>query len=103
MTRRDAVSPELHDAVLRRDGYCFMARISITHVCHDRWGTWHPADDLSKLTVDHVHLDGGHVGRRAPSDLQHLVAMCALANIAGPSRSVREAEREYLRRLYDHE
>lgn len=75
---------------------CFLARLSTTHVCHDQWGRWHASTDLDKLTVDHVHDDGGMMGKRAPSDPQHLVAMCAIGNVGGPSRGVRQAERAYL-------
>lgn len=98
------VSAELHERVLRRDKYCFMVRVDPEHRCRDGWGTPHPCNDLSRMTVDHVHLHaGGTRGKRAPDDEQHLVAMCAEANIRGPSRIVREAEREYLRSLYPDE
>jgi len=71
------------------------------HVCRDQWGGLHAANDLSKLTLDHVHdIPGGIRGKRAPSDEQHLVAMCGKGNIDGPSRYVRQAQREYLRGLY---
>ena len=39
------------------------------------------------------------MGKRAPSDELHLVAMCAKVNIDGPSRVIRQAEREYLQCL----
>src|SRR5437660_1296674 len=99
-SRVSSVTPELHAAVLRRDGSCFLARLSPLHVCHDQWGGTHDSGDLDKLTVDHVHMDGAHMGKRAPSDLQHLVAMCHEMNIQGPSKAVREAERAYLNDLY---
>lgn len=91
----------MHDAVVKRDRFCFMRRIEPDHVCRDRWGRPHLPSDQTKLTVDHVHhVEGGVRGKRAPSDLRHLVAMCAKANIDGPSRTVRQAEREYLSGLY---
>lgn len=96
MAPRDKVTAEVRQQVLERDKVCFLARLSITHVCHDQWGRWHPSNDLDRLTVDHVHSEGGMMGKRAPSDAQHLVAMCAQANIGGPSHAVREAERAYL-------
>ena len=37
------------------------------------------------------------MGKRAPSDAWHLVAMCGWANVAVPSKAQREAMREYLR------
>src|SRR6478609_1613821 len=96
------VSPELHALVLRRDKCCFLFKEAVyqqtsmanppqPHVCRNRWGQQHSAYDLSQLTVDHVHLvPGGIRGKRAPDDEMHLVAMCAKANIDGPSREVRQ-------------
>jgi len=96
-----AVSPELHSAVLVRDQYCFLRRLDATHQCRDAWGVRHASDDLNKLTVDHVWpIAGGVRGKRAPDREDCLVALCADANIRGPSRLVRQAQREYLRRLY---
>ena len=98
----DRVTPELHERVLKRDGCCFLHLLfGAAHQCRDKWGVPHSAYDLHKLTVDHVHSHaGGTRGKRAPSDERHLTAMCAYSNIAGPSRSVREAQRDYLRSLY---
>jgi hypothetical protein len=95
-----SVSRELHAAVLIRDTGCFLHRLDSAHVCHDQWGQPHSAHDLSKLTVDHVHMGGGMMGKRAPDDERSLIAMCAGENIGGPSRVVRQAEREYLAHLY---
>jgi hypothetical protein len=36
------------------------------------------------------------MGKRAPSDERHLVAMCHSANVGVPSKEVRAAERAYL-------
>jgi hypothetical protein len=96
------VTPELHERVLRRDGLCFAYYVlGPEHQCADQWGEPHSAADLSRMTVDHVHLEAGGVrGKRAPSDEQHLVTMCAAENIRGPSRLLRQAEREYLTALY---
>jgi len=83
---------------------CFAAyaapQLGITHYCADQWGEPHAATDLSKMTVDHVHDESGMVGKRAPSDEQHLITMCAAENIRGPSRAMRWAERDYLAMLY---
>lgn len=97
-----SVSPELHAKVLRRDGQCFLSRpeFGFIHQCADQWGYPHPATDLGKMTVDHVHAGYGMLGKRAPDSERWLVAMCANSNIAGPSRAVRQAEREYLSSLY---
>jgi hypothetical protein len=95
------VSAELHALVLRRDRCCFMFRMNPEHICRDQWGSPHSAYDLSKLTLDHVHLhSGGTRGKKAPDDEQHLIAMCANANIGGPSRVIRQAQRDYIRELY---
>lgn len=50
-----------------------------------------------KQTVDHVK-DAPMMGKRAPDDLEHLVAMCEEHNVwHPPSRDLRQAERDYLR------
>ena len=36
------------------------------------------------------------MGRKAPDDLAHLVAMCGFANVAVPSRVIRDQIRAYL-------
>jgi hypothetical protein len=92
---RDVVSPELHRAVLRRDACCFAYRLDRTHICRDMWGRSHGPGDLAKLTVDHVH-DAPTMGRRAPSDPAHLVALCWWANVGGWASAHRDEEREYL-------
>jgi len=100
--RKDRVTPELRELVLKRDGMCFLAMLSITHQCRDQWGKRHAPDDLNKLTLDHVHdIAGGVRGKRAPSDERHLVAMCGEGNVHGPSRLCRQLERKYLRGKYD--
>lgn len=99
--RDDAVTPLLRHQVFARDKVCILRKMDPRHQCKDAWGFPHAAGDVSRLTLDHVHLDGGHMGQRAPSDLRHLVAMCAYSNIQGPSREEREFERQYLRRLYE--
>lgn len=99
-----SVSQDLHEKVLRRDGQCFYKCLDDEHICKDTWGQIHPSTDLRRLTVDHVWLiPGGIRGKRAPDDEQHLVAMCARMNVEGPSREVRDAERDYLLGLYPGE
>jgi hypothetical protein len=90
------VTPELREAVLRRDGECFLAKIEPGHICRDIWGVAHAPDDLNRLTLEHVK-DASMMGRRAPSDAAHLVALCAAANFGVPNRSQRNSMRAYLR------
>lgn len=94
--RTDPVTPELHAAVLVRDRACLLSKIEPDHLCRDQWGSPHAAGDLARLTVEHVK-DQPRMGRRAPSDMAHLVALCAAANIGVPSKGQREAFRAYLR------
>lgn len=98
MTRKDAVTPSLHAAVLRRDRECVLAKMDRTHVCRDVWGNPHPSDDLAKLSLEHVK-DEPMMGRRAPSDLAHLVALCYAANVGVPSKVQRQGFRDYLARV----
>lgn len=95
----DPVTPEVRRSVLERDVVCFLYRLDPDHVCRDQWGTPHAPDAYWRLQVDHVKAHA-RLGRRAPSDLAHLVAMCAAANIGVPSKAVREAERGYLAAFY---
>ena len=90
------VTPELHAYIMARDRMCIAARISNDHVCRDRWGNVHPSTDIGRLTLDHVHDGYGLMGRRAPSDARHLVALCNSANVGVPSTALRQAERAYL-------
>jgi hypothetical protein len=97
--RKDPVTPEVREEVLRRDRRCFLSRIEPSHQCRDAWGTPHSPFDLDRCTLDHVKREA-RMGRRAPSDPAHLLAMCASANVGVPSKAVREAERSYLAELY---
>lgn len=102
--RPDRVDESLRQAVFKRDGGCFLRLIyGGAHTCRDAYGHEHSSFDLSKMTVDHVHLDGAHMGDRAPSDIHHCVTMCAAENIAGPSRRIRNLERRYLDEVWDYE
>ena len=99
--KADPVTTDVRAAVMVRDRRCFVTRLDPDHVCRDQWGNPHESDRLAALTLDHVHDHaGGSKGKRAPSDVRHLVLMCYGANVGVPSRAVREAERAYLRDLY---
>jgi hypothetical protein len=73
------VTGDLHDAILARDGMCVAARLDRSHRCRDEWGERHEPDALSKLTVEHVK-DEPMMGKRAPSDEAHMLALCFAAN-----------------------
>ena len=100
MAGRDLVTPAVRAYVLLRDKRCFLAKIEEGHLCRDRWGRQHDSDDLERLTLDHVK-DGPMMGRRAPSDPAHLVALCYSENVRGPSKVTRAAERSYLHEIND--
>lgn len=83
--------------VLRRDGRCVLHIRDERHVCR-RMLMAHRPDSLRMLTVEHVK-DQPMMGRRAPSDRRHMVAMCYDANVAVPSKEVRAWIRDYLSRV----
>ena len=96
---RDIVTPELREAVLRRDGRCVLSIMDIAHACYDQWGKPHPAALLDRLTLEHVK-DRLRMGKRAPSDLSHLVALCGYRNAIRPPTKVERAwMREYLMKV----
>lgn len=92
------MTPEVHAAVLKRDGGCLMAKIEQGHVCRDRWGVPHAPDRLELLSLEHVK-DDSMMGRRAPSDMSHLVALCHGANVGVPSKEQRDSFRSYLAKV----
>jgi hypothetical protein len=63
MTRRDSVTPYLAAQVFARDGGCVGERLGALDDCAGR------------LTLDHVK-DYPMMGKRAPSDMRHLVSLC---------------------------
>jgi hypothetical protein len=89
MRRRDPVTPELRDAVLARDRGCIASRvcdcIASTH-CDGR------------LTLDHVK-DQPRMGKRAPSDLEHLLTLCWHHHLDGWATAHRPELRAYLLRV----
>lgn len=85
----------LRDAVLERDRRCVLFDLDPDHVCRDRWGQLHMPDARHLLTVEHVKSDL-RMGRRAPDDMDHLVAMCWAGNVGVPSKEQRAKIRAYL-------
>lgn len=93
--RRDPVKPEVRSMVILRDGTCILYRLDLAHICRDKWGEQHNPHDLERLTIEHVK-DQPRMGKRAPSDPGHLVAMCWQGNVGVPSKTQRAAIRAYL-------
>ena len=83
---RDTVTPEVAMAVIERDQGCVAVKLGEPRSdCHGR------------LTLDHVK-DQPRMGKRAPSDPAHLVALCENHHLwTGWATSHRPALREYLR------
>jgi len=80
------VTPELRLAVLERDGDCVAG-----------WVCGHEGDECrGRLTLDHVK-DQPRMGKRAPSDMAHLVTVCEHHHLDGWATSHRPELREYLR------
>lgn len=98
-TKADPVTGAVRWVVIHRDQTCVLAKLEPGHICRDRWGETHGASDQRRLTLEHVKSELA-MGRRAPSDLSHLVALCAHANISVPSKGQRELMRAYLAALY---
>lgn len=90
----DKVTPEEREFVLRRDGECVLFKRDPSHRC-SFMGTEHRPGDIKRLTMEHVK-DAPMMGKRAPSDRKHMVALCLDANVRVPSRVEREWMRAYL-------
>lgn len=86
---KDPVTPELRTAVLERDDYvCVAFRLGGYGFCS------------GGLTLDHVQDGYGRMGKRAPSDMAHLVTLCARHHIdSGWATANRPLLREYLARV----
>lgn len=95
------MNKRLRQRVLDRDRRCVVQRW-VPHECRDTMGRQHSSADLERLTMEHVKdADKLMMGKKAPDDEQHLVAVCGYANIElCPRQAVRDREREYLARLY---
>lgn len=90
LVRRDAVRSDVWAAVVRRDGGACVAPMiamrakELLDLCSGR------------LTLDHVK-DQPMMGKRAPSDPEHLVTLCWHHHLDGWATSHRPELREYLR------
>lgn len=90
--RADRVTPELVEALRARDIGCVLSFLDPGHVCRDRWGA---VTDWQNASVEHVKSEL-RMGRRAPSDLEHTVLLCAGSNVGVPSKRERGLIRDYL-------
>jgi hypothetical protein len=68
---------ELHRQVILRDRQCVAAVYDKSHVCKDKFGNEHLANDLHKLTLEHVKDDRG---RRIDGEMW-CIALCSEANV----------------------
>ena len=93
---KDPVTPELREAVLKRDGGCVAPFIGVDYDPHNK--TWDAIDRCKgRLTLDHVK-DAPMMGKRAPSDMAHLVTLCWHHHLDGWATAHRPELREYLRK-----
>ena len=101
--QQDPVTPELWESVWRRDcavaDGCVARYLGAPGTCKNVWGD--PAYDSmghpirSAMQVDHVHEGYTTAAKRAPSDMRHLVTLCAFHHESW-ARGHRVDEREYL-------
>lgn len=99
--RRDPVTPELREFVMRRDGKCVLAIFDASHQCYDAFGRPHASDDLDKLQLEHVK-DRLRMGKRAPSDPLHLLTLCGFRNVIRPPTKIeRVLMRQYLQKFVE--
>lgn len=100
--------PGLWDDVIDRDAMALFEWLEVA-IPFQRWRPQHSVICVvpmleptnrwpcgGKQTVDHVK-DEPMMGKRAPDDMNHLVAMCEVHNVwKPPSKQLRQAERRYL-------
>jgi hypothetical protein len=93
------ISKQLRWEVFSRDKACVLSFLEEGHECRDLWGQRHAPNAFDVLSVEHVKREGSMMGKKAPNDARHLVALDAYTNINVPSKKQREAIREYLDRV----
>jgi hypothetical protein len=86
--------------IFARDKACVLSFLEEGHVCKDVWSQVHAPNDFDRLTLEHVHVTGSMMGKRAPNEARSLVALCGLANFEVPSKAQRDAFRAYLDGIY---
>jgi hypothetical protein len=88
---RDPVTAELRESVLLRDRGC-VATKACDCIASKR------TQCAGRLTLDHVK-DQPRMGKRAPSDLDHLVVLCWHHHLDGWATAHRPELREYLAKV----
>ena len=83
--RRDPVTAEIRIAVFERDWGYVAPQLGAPTPCKGR------------LTLDHVQDGYGRMGKRAQSDMAHLVTLCWSHHLDGWATSHRPELRAYLR------
>lgn len=110
LRRKDPVVKDVAREVLRRDNYeCVAPKIARENLeeidrCQAKWGQplLGSVDDgtaVGYLTLDHVR-DHPMMGKRAPSDIQHLVTLCYHHHLDGWATAHRPELRAYLASFY---
>jgi len=99
VSRKDPVTPEVYEAAMRRDGDC-VAQAG-HHMVVRLFGIhpW-PAQDACAGRLEEHHVkDQPRMGKRAPSDVRHLVVVCSHHHKDGwaTHRKALAFQREYLR------
>jgi hypothetical protein len=107
-SRTDPVTAEVRELVLRRDGGgCVAPVLGAEDECRDRYGRpaiktlWPLSYWPAALTLDHVK-DEPRMGKRAPSDPDHLVTLCWHHHLDGWATSHRPELRRYLAETRPH-
>ena len=84
---KDPVTPEMYRMVMNRDRECVAPQLD----------PFQSGTCSGRLTLDHVR-DFAMMGKRAPSDMRHLVVLCEEHHLySGWATSHRGILREYLR------
>lgn len=101
------MTPETWEQVWRRDvavaGGCVAKYLGAPDACRNVFGD--PATDSlgnplrSAMTVDHIPEGYTAMGKRAPSDMGHLILACYHHHLDGWTQTHRPEIREYLERF----
>ena len=91
------MNQRIRQAVLDRDKRCVVQRYH-RHRCADTMGVPHSSNDVRRLTIEHVKEKGKPMmGKKAPDDPKHLVAVCGFANLfLCPRTEIRDQLRRHI-------